>query len=955
MRASDRSGSSISLAGRVLLVAGLVGCLVWGFELNRAWSVAAARSSIPIAGNPLFNVPNISTDDRLFSAVPVDGVFNLAKGDLFGLKKQEGPGLRYNFLSFDLRLETGDVQEVYFRGGAAGYYSLRLSPDPEESCGIYFSIGNAKESELLSSFGEGEPWKPSAGAWHHYKLIFSGSDFSLEVDRDRSFDFHDERFTKGGIFFLSAAGEPAIDNIAMEGEEGGELFQHAETFSAPPGARKGRWLAHPASGFALALLLAALFAGWFALPGRMGFFQGFRGILPCYTASILLAAARWIGLGEAPYWLAASIPFGLGLLWGVLRLPRLGIESPAKRGSLPRGGSRSLLLCVVLLLVGLGPAVHLLRTRLVWEVGDPPLQDQSLLEEEARFPGPVKLDLSNAWLPSKKDLVRDFRLEGEVLLEPESQMELFFRQGGFQKACLEISTLPDLGCGWIDSSPIHFLRASSRALDPLRPGVWTPVRVEVRGARIIGTVGGKPLPEWLNGKKGSGHLGFLVNKGKGKIRNVSIVPFEPEIASPPLLFLAREAGWLAGALILLWIGVVFLASVKSRDTWKAWACLDALPHLSFGLYPVFVYFGFKPSGLCLGVVCALALLGRMAVLMANGRRLSIFAMILAPFLMVASSVIYYLGAMEPEPVVLRMNNLKLHQFTPPIRPDMAWYQIPKLRRSNLYLIQHEFRDRVFSLEKPEGTFRIVCMGSSSTFGHGMPMGSGWDYPSELEKVLSKRMPGQRFEVLNAGIRGGDSAQVREFYSGVIRHFEPDLVIISLFNNDAFYQTISEEYPYLEEMAAASFDQGFFGRLAMELRVWRRASIYRKYYVPLQKGEEVPEGVREMFDRGVRSFKNLVSDIVERVLGDGGAVLLVKEPFRLGSRGEWSRDTYYRALGEVGREKGVPVVEPLEYWGDEGVDLKEIFIDFVHMNRKGNAVMAGFLADTILEQGIAPPR
>ena len=180
------------------------------------------------------------------------------------------------------------------------------------------------------------------------------------------------------------------------------------------------------------------------------------------------------------------------------------------------------------------------------------------------------------------------------------------------------------------------------------------------------------------------------------------------------------------------------------------------------------------------------------------------------------------------------------------------------------------------------------------------------------------------------------------------------MIISLFYNDAFYQPVSEEFPYWEKMEASSFDQGPFGRMAMDLRVWRNTTLYRKYHDPMQRGEEVPEQARELFERGLNSFRNIMTDTVGRIQAAGAAVLLVKEPFRLGSRGVWDRESYYGALDEVGREKGVHVIDPLEAILTKGIAQKDLFIDKVHMNRKGNALMAACLAEAILDLGFVPP-
>ena len=64
---------SCSAACAATVLAGLLGCVLWAFDAHRAYLTASARSGITLASNPFFFVPNLTTEHRLFSAVPVDG------------------------------------------------------------------------------------------------------------------------------------------------------------------------------------------------------------------------------------------------------------------------------------------------------------------------------------------------------------------------------------------------------------------------------------------------------------------------------------------------------------------------------------------------------------------------------------------------------------------------------------------------------------------------------------------------------------------------------------------------------------------------------------------------------------------------------------------------------------------------------------------------------------------
>jgi hypothetical protein len=93
------------------------------------------------------------------------------------------------------------------------------------------------------------------------------------------------------------------------------------------------------------------------------------------------------------------------------------------------------------------------------------------------------------------------------------------------------------------------------------------------------------------------------------------------------------------------------------------------------------------------------------------------------------------------------------------------------------------RDREFSLEKPPGTYRILMLGDSTTFGWGVSLDD--TAAKILEKELNEQPPPgyQRFEVINAGTGNYDTVQEVELYKTRGRELHPDMVILVYFIND----------------------------------------------------------------------------------------------------------------------------------------------------------------------------
>jgi acyl-CoA thioesterase I len=74
-----------------------------------------------------------------------------------------------------------------------------------------------------------------------------------------------------------------------------------------------------------------------------------------------------------------------------------------------------------------------------------------------------------------------------------------------------------------------------------------------------------------------------------------------------------------------------------------------------------------------------------------------------------------------------------------------------------------------------GTFTIVALGSSSTFGTGASSGER-SYPSRLAVHLGERHPGLHVRVLNRGVPGEESPQMAARIDRDVLAARPDLVI-----------------------------------------------------------------------------------------------------------------------------------------------------------------------------------
>lgn len=108
---------------------------------------------------------------------------------------------------------------------------------------------------------------------------------------------------------------------------------------------------------------------------------------------------------------------------------------------------------------------------------------------------------------------------------------------------------------------------------------------------------------------------------------------------------------------------------------------------------------------------------------------------------------------------------------------------PGKRTGSITVNSLGYRGRDFSMNKPEGSFRIVCSGNSITFGESASSDST-TYPALLERVIRER--GEivdPVEVLNAGVMGYTSYQCLLDLKTRLLALQPDLVILCAGWND----------------------------------------------------------------------------------------------------------------------------------------------------------------------------
>jgi len=278
-----------------------------------------------------------------------------------------------------------------------------------------------------------------------------------------------------------------------------------------------------------------------------------------------------------------------------------------------------------------------------------------------------------------------------------------------------------------------------------------------------------------------------------------------------------------------------------------------------------------------------------------------------------------------------------------------------------------YRGKDFKLIKTPGTFRIVCIGGSTVFG----IGSSSDkttFPQFIENILNSKMPGKKFEVINAGVPGYTTAESLIDLELRLLDLSPDLIFIYHGYNDFKpnrFPNFKSDYSHWRYREPIYIGRPFLDNF----RFYTKLTNLILKYVPKKQDSSFPdlkrfdsasvEGVKA-FERNLRStiyitksrnIKVMLSTFVIP-LNDAN---LKKDPemFKallyftptLTYKGVLdARTKYNNAVKELAEEENITLID----FDKIMPQSLEYFDDYVHFNDKGAMFIGENIAKIIIE-------
>ncbi len=267
-------------------------------------------------------------------------------------------------------------------------------------------------------------------------------------------------------------------------------------------------------------------------------------------------------------------------------------------------------------------------------------------------------------------------------------------------------------------------------------------------------------------------------------------------------------------------------------------------------------------------------------------------------------------------------------------------------------------------EKPAGTYRILCLGGSTTYGTGATRDE-LTYPAQLEQRLNAAAPaGVRFEVGNCGVPGYSTSDSLINLELRLLDYAPDAIVVYHAANDSRpiqARGFQSDYSHLRrpwtEPTFSPVERFLlrnwrtYARLtrgtdptSQTLQSYLMVPGYRELHVPSSEGVP-PEGVATF----LRNVRSIVAVAQER------EILAVLQTFAVCESKQREGDEHFFAtvatlnagLESYAAEAGVALIDvatPLQ-------DRARIFDDWMHFNDDGSAAHARVVFEAAREQGL----
>lgn len=277
-------------------------------------------------------------------------------------------------------------------------------------------------------------------------------------------------------------------------------------------------------------------------------------------------------------------------------------------------------------------------------------------------------------------------------------------------------------------------------------------------------------------------------------------------------------------------------------------------------------------------------------------------------------------------------------------PNISHEHVPNkeafLYGVNIKLSSYGFRDKEYSLEKPENTYRIMVLGDSFTLGWGVPIEDV--YSEVLEKILNENIKGKKFEVINTALGNYNTQMEFEMLKEKGIKFKPDMIIVGFYPNDPELTVKFNPSSISTIIKRNSYAYAFFWdritNIKTKLKVGKKAGGYTGYVHELYKIGFEGRNIME-------NSLNGILDLSKR--NNVGVVVVVVLPQFFGDLKNYEFKEVYPVVSDITSKKNIITIDMLPYF--QSYEVKDVVISFedAHPNKIGHSIIAKAIYEKII--------
>jgi lysophospholipase L1-like esterase len=269
---------------------------------------------------------------------------------------------------------------------------------------------------------------------------------------------------------------------------------------------------------------------------------------------------------------------------------------------------------------------------------------------------------------------------------------------------------------------------------------------------------------------------------------------------------------------------------------------------------------------------------------------------------------------------------------PVANPQLSFQHVPNshsfLMGADVNINSQGLRDFEYPFQKAPGTYRVLMLGDSTTFGWGVRQED--TAAKFLERKLNAHLPPgyNKVEVINSGVGNYDTVQEVTYYETQGKAFNPDLVVLVFFINDPEPVPIEHKGFLIDSSYLIAFTTNRFDGL---LRRTGKRPDWKQYYSSLYDDDKP----------GFQACKQALQSLAASTRANGSQVLVALLP----ELHQINGDTYpfkaaHQKIEDVLAADKTPSLELIDGLKDHGPE-EALFVTPLddHPNAKANDLIS----------------